>query len=312
MHYLITGAGQIGTQLAGDLASEGHAVTVLRRSDTPLPTETSAPGSRITRVRGDAADRELLRRLASGAAGIFHCVHASYSAPVWRRELPHREIAVMDVAAELDVPVVFPESVYAFGRGVHPLTEQSAVAPVTPLGRVRAELLASRSAHRARTASVVAGDLLGPTSTGKGSALLATVLDPVRAGRRAWVMGDPDAPHAATYLPDLTRAMVAAASLASPDDTVLLAPSPEPLSQRQLAAEVARRIGVPLVGVIRIPSAVFAAGAPFSAATRELFHLRYLWESPSSLRPGRLITELGLQATAWSEILDSTLGGQHT
>jgi len=96
-------------------------------------------------------------------------------------DLPDREQAVMDVTAEYGVPVVFPESAYAFGTAAQDLddgpddgpdggTAERAVTgevePASPLGEIRARLLAARAAHPARTLSVVAADLIGPTAVG--------------------------------------------------------------------------------------------------------------------------------------------------
>lgn len=302
MRYLITGAGQIGTQLALDLTHDGHDVVVLRRSDTSLP------GTRT--ISGDAGDPAIVRTAAAEADAIFHCIHAAYSAKIWRRELPHREQAVMNVAAELNIPVVFPESVYAFGRGAAQLSETSQIAPVSPLGRVRAELLKARAMHPARTASVVASDLFGPTATRNGSVVLSTVVEPARKGLRAWVLGDPDAPHAVTHIPDLTRAMTASVPLATENDATLIAPTAPARSLRHMAEDAAARAGQESIArVTRVPAIALASAALFSATARELFKQRYLWNAPSTLVPGRLTTELGLEATPWSEILTEYLEG---
>lgn len=295
MRYLITGAGQIGAQLARDITEAGHDAVVLRR-------RTDAVEGAAT-IAGDAGDRAAVREAAEGAEAILHCIHAPYSAAAWRRELPRREAVVMDVAADLGIPVVFPESVYAFGLGAQDLSEGSPTAPVSPLGRVRAQLLEARAAHRARTASVVASDLFGPTSTSKGSVVLATVLGPASRGERAWAMGDPDAPHAITCIPDLSRAMLAAAPLARQGGVTLLASTGPGRSQRQMAGDAAAATGRAPAGITRIPAAAFALCAPFSATTRELLRQRYLWSAPSELRPGRLTTELGLRPTPWDDAL---------
>lgn len=301
MRYLITGAGQIGTQLARDLTKAGHDVRILRRQNSEIA------GARL--IVGDAGDRRTVRSASSGVDAVFHCIHADYSAAAWRHELPHREAAVMDVAAELDIPVVFPESVYAFGRGAQGLTESAPLTPASPLGHVRAELLTARGTHQARTISVVASDLFGPTSTTKGSVMLATVVGPASRGDRVWVLGDPDAPHAVTYLPDLTRAMIASVPLAKRGGTILTAPTGPARSQRQMAADVADTVGRPgPVRVKGIPSAAFALCAPFSPTTRELYRQRYLWQAPSELRPGRLTTELNLEPTPWDAVLNEWAG----
>lgn len=138
-------------------------------------------------MRGDAGDRDLLRRAVTGGsgsgpaaepvAGVFHCIHTSHDARAWATDLPDREQAVMDVAAEAGVPVVFPESVYAFGTVAQDLDDGTVegavrgdVEPASPLGEIRVNLLAVCAAHPARTLSVVAADLIGPTADPASSA----------------------------------------------------------------------------------------------------------------------------------------------
>jgi nucleoside-diphosphate-sugar epimerase len=304
MKYLVTGAGQIGRQLVADLSAEGHDVVVLRRGDGAVP------GART--VSGDAADRELLRTAAAGASAVFHCVHTSYDAAAWERDLPGRERAVMDAAAELGIPVVFPESVYAFGEGARDLSEDAAWEPASPLGEVRRRLLAAREAHPARTLSVVAADLLGPTANPQTSVYKMMVLGPARRGRTAWVMGDPDASRSFTYIPDLSAAMVVAArrceALAPGGSAVLMAPSGGPLSQRQMAADAARVSGRRRVRVRRIPRWVFTVGGILSPMMRELGRQSYLWRQPSVLRAGRLTDEYGMTPTPWDAVVREECG----
>ena len=300
MHYLITGAGQIGTQLVRDLTGSGHSVTVLRRSTAPVP------GART--LSGDVADLLLLREAADGASAIFHCVHSSYDHNAWLRDLPHREAAVMDVAAELDIPVVFPESVYAYGEGARSLAETSAVAAASPLGEVRALLLAARASHAARTVSVVAADLIGPTANPQSSVLQLLVMDPAGKGRRAWIMGDPDAARTFTYIPDMTRAMVAAAqnaeAVAASGDAVLTVPAAPALTQRGMAADAACAKGRKPAGVSRIPTWALRTVGLVSPMFRELAAQSYQWAHPSVMEPGMLATEYSVEATPWKEVLE--------
>lgn len=312
MHYVVTGAGQIGTQLAHDLLREGHRVTVIRRGE-PTPAE----GAEV--LRGDAGDPGLVTRAVRGeavggepAAAIFHCIHTAYDVKSWRRDLPHREASVMDVAAATGIPVVFPESVYAFGTGARRLTERTAVAPVSPLGEMRVELLAARAAHRATTLSVVAADLLGPTASAATSVFLQLVLNPSSRGKTAWVMGDPDVPRSVTYIPDLTRAMITAAQrveeLTEERDAVLLAPSTSPLTQREMAESAASAAHRGKAKVRRLPWAAFTAVGPFNAQFKELGRQRYLWDSPAVVEPGVLTTSFGLQPTPWERVLATAPG----
>ncbi|AIT60084.1 NAD-dependent epimerase/dehydratase family protein [Corynebacterium doosanense] len=290
MKYLITGAGQIGSELLRTLNRQGNDTVVIRRSFSD-----STPDA----ILGDAGNHSLLREAAErneDLSAIFHCIHAPYSPAAWRRELPHREQAVMDLGHELNIPVIFPESTYAFGTQVRRLQEGSPTHPCTPLGEVREELLAARRVHPARTVSVVAGDLVGPTADPAGSVPTMTVIDRVQQGKTGLVLGDPDAPHTMTYLPDLAKAMIWCASSTSAD-AVLHAPSPHAISLRELADLV-----VPDSTVRRLPFAPLGVAGVLSPTVRSLFQQRYLWTSPAVLEPGVLSDVEGLAPTPWEEM----------
>lgn len=312
MRYVITGAGQIGSQLARDLLDAGHYVTVIRRG-----TEVE-DGAEL--MQGDAGDRVLIQRAVAGdgdtASAIFHCIHTAYDSTAWRRDLPHREQAVMDVAADVGIPVVFPESVYAFGTRARDLSEpltSDTVTPVSPLGAVRAELLAARRSHPARTVSVVAADLVGPTAESSSSVFQLLVFGPARAGRTAWVLGDPDVERSMTTIPDLTSAMATAAeeagTLATDGDAVLTAPSTGPLSQRTMVEDIARAAGVRRRPVRKTPWWVVQLAGFFSATMRELHGNRYLWDAPAVIHPGILQTGYGITPATWDDVVRDTVGG---
>lgn len=298
MRYVIIGAGQIGTQLAGDLVRAGHDVTVVRRSATASATS-------ISTIAADVIDVDAWAPAAEGAAAIFHCMHAPYDSRVWARDLPPREQAVMDVAVRYSIPVIFPESMYAFGTHAHDLHEGAPPAPISPLGEVRADLLRARAAHPAATLSVVGSDLIGPSASA-GSVAALTVVGPLAAGRRAWLLGAPDAPHSWTSIPDLSRAMIHCAvhadRLAPAGDAVLHCPTAAPRSLRELAEDTAQILGRP-ARTATVPRAALHLARPFHPMLRELDRQQYLWREPCVLQPGRLILEGELSPTPWEDAL---------
>ncbi|QIR70328.1 NAD-dependent epimerase/dehydratase family protein [Kocuria sp. KD4] len=305
MKHIVIGAGQVGSALVHALSERGAEVVVIRRSDAPMP------GMRT--VVADALDEETLAREFEGAAAVHHCIHAPYDHRAWRRELPHRERAVMDVAAAMGVPVIFPESVYAFGRAAADLEEGNPIAPCTPLGDVRAELLEARSRHDARTASIVASDFFGPTAN-DGSVATLTMLRPLARGRRAWVPADLDAPHSWSYLPDLAAAMIHAgthfdtlpSSWTATGDPIFHAPTTEPRSCRRVAQDVGASLHRK-THISSVPEWVLAVGSRVDPTVRELHAQRYLWRTQARLRPGQLTTTEGLQPTPWPTALQESL-----
>lgn len=308
MKYLITGAGQVGSAIAQQLDAVGHDVVVIRRSEKSIP---GAPSARV--VAGDAGDSELLERELDGADAVFHCIHAAYDARAWRATLPGRELAVMNAAAAHGVPVIFPESVYAYGHAAEDLVEgadESAPVPCSPLGQIRAELLAARAAHPARTLSLVASDLFGPTAEPGTSVATLSVINPIARGRRGFLLGDPGLLHSLTYLPDMSRAMIHAAdhaeSLAPEGDAVLHVPSLPAETMRDMAVRVAALTGnrPRLTGVPAWPVAIASHLHPMA---RELRNQSYLWRRPAILRDGRLAAVPQLAPTPWDDSLSASI-----
>lgn len=305
MHIAVLGAGQLGAALVPTLLADRHTVTVLRRGAwAPQPAGRPdvachgragatadpfcAPG--VRRVSGDVLDPAVLSDALEGADAVVHAIHAPYDSAVWRRDLLPREAAVLDAAAHRGIAALFPESMYAWGRGAEDLPEGAPIAPDTPLGHVRADLLQARAAHPACTISLVASDFVGPTASVQS--VQATLLDATGAGRTAWVLGDPDMPHSLTALPDLAAAFVRC--VADPErwapggDAVLHAPTASAWSLREEARAVARTAGAPEPRIRRIPSPVLSVIGIVNAPARELRRQRLLWERPCVLRPGVL------------------------
>lgn len=304
MHHLVIGEGQIGRAIIDRALAEGDSVTVLRRS-------AAAPEPGARRVTGDLLDPAVLREAVVGADAIHACFHAPYDARIWARDLPPRELAVLDAAAARDIPVTFPESLYGFQGAAADLTEGTPPSPRDAKGEVRKQLLAQRQAHPARTLSLVAADLLGPTAVGTNAAVVcAMLIERIAAGARPIVVGDPAAAHSLTFVPDLAAAMLYAVRhanrLAPEGDAVLHAPSAPARSQAELIVAASELLGERARRPLVIPRLALRALAPLSTFARELHGIVGLWYSPSVLQPGVLTTHEGLQPTSWKDALEAT------
>ena len=247
--HVVTGAGPVGSTVALQLADAGHQVRLLTRSGSgpvhPL----------IDRRRVDVSRPESLAEAFDGAVAVHHCIHGSaYDAKVWRAELPQAEAAVLAAAGRVGAVVVFPESLYSYGRVDGPMTEATPRDATTGKLGVRTELLAQRDASSTPTVSVAASDFYGPLvrNAHAGERLVPTVL----AGRTMRVVGSLDQPHSFTYVPDLAAAMITAAARPELWNSFLHAPTAPALTQRRLVEMVADAGGVPVPKMSSIPVGV--------------------------------------------------------
>lgn len=291
MSTIVIGAGPVGATVARQLAEAGRPVRLLTRSGSgpihPL----------IERRRVDASDPAAVAPALADATAVFDCMHASaYRSDVWRAELPRAERTVLEAAGRVGAVVVFPESLYSYGHVTGPMTETSPRTADFGKPAVRVELLAARAASPTPTVSVAASDFYGPTvmMAHGGERMISAVL----SGRRLRVLGDPDAPHSWTYVPDLAAAMIRAADDRTLWNSVLHAPTAPPVSQRELAGRYAAAAGVAAPKVASIPTWVLHAIGAVHRGTRELTEMRYQFQAPFVLDSTASQARLGQAPTS--------------
>ena len=298
--YVVTGAGPVGWTIAEQLAERGDLVRILTRSG-------SGPEHHlIERLRIDASDGAALGTAVAGAAAVFHCIHGSaYSAAAWKRELPTAEAVVLEAAGQQGALAVFPESLYSYSRPNEVMTEDSERAAVTGKRGIRTALLAARAASTTDTISVVASDFYGPRArtAHAGERMVPSVLKgaPIR------LIGDPDAPHSFTYVPDLAAAMIAAADLPRTPDRVLHAPTLPALTQRLLAGAFAAAAGVNAPKLAGAPGKVVRALGVVMPSMREIGEMTYQFDRPFVMDSSTSEQILGLSPTSLETAAEETV-----
>lgn len=335
---LVIGYGQIGREIASQLSTAGIRTTVATRSARapalvasnvtgahshaepgaasgaePVNGAGSAGtthggGGEVAHVRTDAADSAQLFAAAAGSDVIFACAHAPYDSRQWAQVLPRLEATIMDVAKELDIPVIFPEGVYAFAGLRSPITESSPFAPVEEKGRIRQRLFEARSAHGARTASVFAGDLIGETAQPKTSVVRICISDRIRLGRRAVVPARTDVAHGITVIADLAAAMIRAGQSFETEDAqrhrVLLAPASNP-SLAEIADFSHSYLGTPARKPIALPRWTTRVAGLVDRSMFELYELSPIWYEPCVIETGDFAAAVG--TTRWQDGITAML-----
>jgi len=298
--YVVTGAGPVGWTVAQQLAEQGRQVRVLTRSgrgpEHPL----------IERIQGDAKDPAILRPAFAGAEAVFHCIHGSaYNASTWQAELPAAEQAVLTAAQEAGAVVVFPESLYSYSEPGSVMTEGSPRRATGGKRGVRTALLQAREASPTPTVSVAAGDFIGPrVRMAHGGERMVV---PILAGKNVSVVGSSRQPHSFTYVPDLARAMIAAADQPSAWNAVWHAPTGPALTQQQLAHAFAAAAGRPAPKVRVLPGWTLRAAALFSADARELAEMLYQFEQPFIMDSAASEAALGVTPTPLETAVAATV-----
>ena len=300
--HVIVGKGPVGTTTAGELASRGHEVRVLSRS-----------GGRSTEAiehrQVDATDADALAAASTGAAALYNAVNPAYTR--WATDWPPVAAALLSAAERTGAVLVTMSNLYAYGRPSGPMTPDSPLAATDTKGRVRARMwldaLAAHEAGRVRVTEARAADFVGPQVPGSQSHL-GRQLGSIRKGRRAWVIGDPDAPRTWAYLPDVAATL---ATLGTDERSLGRAwhvPSNPPRSQRQALGDLAAAMGRPAVPVSTIPWPVLRAMGVAVPLLREIVDVRHQFDQPYVIDSSATTATFGLAATPWREVMAATAG----
>jgi nucleoside-diphosphate-sugar epimerase len=299
--HVVFGTGQVGNALLEHLARLGVEVRAVSRH------RPAHLGEGIDWRYADAANPEEASEAAQGAAVIYQCLNATYTA--WPTMFPPLQHGVLMAAEHTDALLVSFENVYGYGPiGGRVMTEDLPLAATTVKGRTRAamthDLLSASAAGRVRIAIGRAADLFGAGVT--ESALGRQFFPNAVAGKRVDFIGDPDLLHTYSYVPDVAAALAVLGTDARAVGQVWHLPGPETLTTRAILDMVEGRLGHP-VGIRVMPRLALRALSLVSPMTRGLAEMAYEFEEPFVLDTTKYRTMFGGQTTPMTEAIASTV-----
>ncbi|MFG3052505.1 NAD-dependent epimerase/dehydratase family protein [Kitasatospora sp. NPDC048239] len=298
---VVVGFGPAGAATARLLAEQGHAVRVVTRSG-----RSPEPG--IEHIAADATRSGALAEAAQGAAAIYNCAAPPYHR--WAAEWPALASAVGAAAEATGAVLVMLGNLYGYGPAAGPLTEDLPLAATGPKGRVRAAVWEqARSLHeqgRIRAVEVRASDFFGPGVT-DGGYLAGRVVPRLLRGKPVSTLGDPDAPHSWSYLPDVARALVEVAGEERAWGRAWHVPTEPARSVREMVDLLAAESGTGPVAVRRLSPAVLGVAALFSPLIRELKEVRYQFDRPFVVDSSAYRAAFALRATPVEEQVKATV-----
>lgn len=299
--YVVVGFGPAGAATARLLAERGHSVRVVTKSG-----RSAEPG--IEHVALDATDAGRLIEACRGAAAVFHCAAPPY--PRWAAEWPALISSVVAAAEATGAVLVMLGNLYGYGPVDGPLTEKQPLAATGAKGRVRAAGWEQvRNLHeqgRVRAVEVRASDFFGPGVT-EGGHLAARVVPRVLRGKPVSTLGDPDAPHSWTYLPDVARALAEVAAEERAWGQAWHVPTEPALSVREMVGRLAAESGTGPVAVRGLSPAVLGVASLFSPLLRELKEIRYQFDRPFLVDSTAYEAEFAVRPTPVDEQVKATV-----
>lgn len=295
------GFGPAGAATARLLVEQGHSVRVVTKSG-----RSPEPG--IEHVALDATDSTRLTEAVRGAAAVFSCAAPPY--PRWVGEWPPLAASLCAAAEATGAVLVMLGNLYGYGPVDGPMTEGLPLAATSAKGRVRAEVWEqARNLHeqgRIKAVEVRASDFFGPGVT-DGGHLAGRVVPRLLRGKPVSTLGDPNAPHSWSYLPDVARALIEVAGQERAWGRAWHVPTEPALSVRQMVDRLAAQAGTAPVAVRGLPPAVLGVASLVSPLLRELKEIRYQFDRPFVVDSSAYEAEFAVRATPLDEQVKATV-----
>jgi nucleoside-diphosphate-sugar epimerase len=301
---LVTGAGgAFGIETALALKAKGWTIEGLMRNPAKLQ-----PGHPYAAIHaGDVSKPE--NRTSGRFDAVIHAANPPYH--LWPKEAMAMLEGALSVARASDAMFVFPGNIYNFGAVAgHLITETAAQRPATKKGAIRKAMEArlKDEADAGMDIRIIrAPDFFGPRQG--GSWFRDAILSGAKTAPKSLAYpGDPSIGHSWAYLPDLgeATARLIEARL-GPGFHAFGFPGQflEPGSRMTDAINAALGKALP---VKPMPWGLMRLISPFSPMIRELFEMRYLWDTPHRLDGTALEALIGpLPQTPLDKSVSTTL-----
>ncbi len=299
--HVIVGSGPVGTTTALLLADLGYQVRVITRSG-------SGPSHRnIERVMLDACNVAALTKATAGAVAIYNCVNPPYHR--WPTDWPPIANAMLAAAESSGAVLVIIGNLYGYGPTTRPMRESDPLASTGVKGGVRIKMwrdaLAAHESGRIRATEVRASDFIGPEVL--NSHLGERVIPKLLKGKGVQVLGNPDMVHSFTFMPDVARALVTAATDERAWGKAWHVPTNPATTPHEMITMMSKIAGVAPVKVSGIPNALLKVGGLFSPLFRELPEMLYQFDRPFVVDSSLFTATFGQSATPLQEVLTSTV-----
>jgi nucleoside-diphosphate-sugar epimerase len=202
MHTILGAGGPVANSLIDVLSNAGESVRLVSRK------KIQTSGKAIW-VGADLKDFLQLKKAVEGSTIIYMCAGLEYNKKVWAVEWPLIMQNLIDVTKYTGARLIFFDNVYMYGLVKGVMTEETPYNPVSVKGEIRAKI-AEQLMHEAERGNIMAtiaraADFYGAESL--NSVFDSMVLMKYAKKQKAMWLGNTDAKHSFTYVPDTGEAL---------------------------------------------------------------------------------------------------------
>ncbi|MEY4322009.1 MAG: hypothetical protein RL167_737 [Actinomycetota bacterium] len=295
---LVVGAGLIGQEVAKQLLAKGEDVVVASRSGTQI--------SGAKAIKLDAKNPADFQKASSGASTIFLCTNPPYH--TWATEWPPVFEAAVAAAQTNECDLVVMGNLYSYGLPSGEMNEHSDEKTTEAKGLIRKQgwrrLLNASQAGQFKVVEVRASDYFGP-GAGSTAHIGRDFFEPIMKSKNAMVVGNPNALHSWSYLPDIALTLIAASEFHGPWSRAWHVPSTTK-TRNQILNEI--NAATNSKGkLFAVPQLMLRTMGLFSPLYREVFASSYQFTNDFVIDSRETEALLKVEATPWDLALEQTI-----
>ena len=297
--HVVLGSGPVGRAVVAALVARGIEPAVVTRRGTDVPGALSRTADVSTPEGADAA--------VAGADVVFQCSQPPYHR--WPEEFPALQRSIVGAVERAGALLVVAENLYGYGPTDGPITEDLPLAATTRKGAVRAAMFRELEvAHREGRIRMVVGrasDFFGPGVD--ASAVGRRFFRPLVRGKAVMVVGDPDALHTYTYVPDFGEALVRLSEDDGAWGRAWHVPNARTVPTREFAAMASKLAGAADVRLRSAKPWMLRVAGLSEPAAREVVEMLYEFEHDFVVDHSAYAWRFGDHATPLRDALAATV-----
>jgi nucleoside-diphosphate-sugar epimerase len=297
-NHVVLGAGPVGRAIVQSLVSRQIDVTVVSRSGTEIPGARS--------IAASVLDTNRLKEIVSGSDVVYQAAQPEYHR--WPEEFPAMQDSIVRAVRDSETVLVAVENLYGYGSVKGPISQSLPLVATGRKGKVRSDMWRSlETESKAGRLKVTAGrssDFFGPFA--EGSAVGDRFFLPLIAGKKAEVMGNPDALHSYTYVKDFGEALVRLALDKRSLGRAWHVPNAPALSNKKFLEMAAEIAGVKPQSK-NLSLAMMKIAGLFVPAARELPEMLYEFKEDFVVDHSDYASTFGDHATPLNKSLSETI-----
>lgn len=299
---IIGAGGSIANCLVPLIIANNEPLRLLSRSGY------STSGADCRKV--DVSNQKELATAVKGSKVVILLVGIEYVTAVWQAQWPKIMDNCISACIENNVPFIFFDNVYMYGKVDGVMTESTPFNPCSKKGEIRAtiasHLLQQVKKNNIRASIARAADFYGPYAEEK-SFFHQLVLKNLRAGKKAQWMMNPKVPHSFSYTHDMAKGLYMLAQDESTLNQTWHMPTASPaISGEEMIALAAQMMGGN-AKYMNLSKWMIQTFGWFNKVVGESVEMLYQYEHPYIFSSEKFEKHFGYTPTSYAAGLKETI-----